>query len=829
MKVPFFNIEITRNRTSTSTSKKEKKSTSKKEGTGTKDTLPTLPATGGRQSVFEGSSSLASLFQEMATIQPDFEIRLLDVLEHLAKYNADLSYAVDNIVQLGNTSYEIFFDSSVSDEQRLGMIDCIEASKKSWYNHSGGLNSLINDLLAQCAITGAVSAEIVPLDDLSGVKKSVLVSPKNIRFLYNKDKDEFIPHQVVPYLNGEFVSKGGLKELNTVTYKYIAIRRFNEKPYAIPPFLSALENMSIERDMLDNLKHITKQLGVFGFLQVLVSAPSKRMQKSYDGKPPETDTQYEDRIKTYLSKQSKEVEKSLATGHIVGIKNNHEFDMKGNLANPEGARQLFDLNTEMKMSGLKQDPLMLGRNFSTTETIGRVILTKLSAQISNYQKLVANYLEELFLIELNLSGYSIDTLEVEFDKPMIGDEFKNQNSLGKKIENYDNLYKQGIISQPQRAQALGYEETDLEEPRQETQFTPIEADDGRKDPGKTDDKKDRKGKGEHTKEDIEAFSILLGSEVPEFDYQLDHDCSHRHTHSFNIDFGNQKVNNFFKKYATDTTTQYGKAIGKSTRQIGEELAKLTTGATVQQVTDAVIYNLYKNWKANFSVGQRKIIQKWVALAYKEFRNDKLPFGEIKNIPKQAVFNLTDMRTIEYFRNSDELYMGKFITDTDTRKKLTAFVKKNYIEGNLPLGDNKKVLDMFREQFGNLLKGEEHKLFRIISTTVNKMKNYASISYFKQAEVETFEVRGINDQLQCSYCSIMQGKRFSVTKWHDKVDEFVKGDPAYVKGASPFITSVFKGKDGIEKLGGLPSEEIEALGIGAPPFHPRCRDHIVAVL
>ena len=116
--------------------------------------LPALPVTGGRSSAPESTIGLNSLFSEMAAIQPDFEIKLLEVLEHLGRFNADLSYALDNIVQLGNTDYQIFFNEEVSDDEAERMLAHLKARRKKWYSHSGGLNSLINDLLAQVALMG---------------------------------------------------------------------------------------------------------------------------------------------------------------------------------------------------------------------------------------------------------------------------------------------------------------------------------------------------------------------------------------------------------------------------------------------------------------------------------------------------------------------------------------------------------------------------------------------------------------------------------------------------------------------------------------------------
>ena len=133
--------------------------------------------------------------------------------------------------------------------------------------------------------------------------------------------------------------------------------------------------------------------------------------------------------------------------------------------NVNGAEKLFEMNAQLKMSGLKQDPLMLGRNFSTTETIGRVILAKLTTQIASYQSVVSTFMEELFTMHLRLCGYTFDFLDVEFERPMVGDQLRDAQVFGEKINNYITLYKQGILSQAQVAQLLGFEQADQDEPR----------------------------------------------------------------------------------------------------------------------------------------------------------------------------------------------------------------------------------------------------------------------------------------------------------------------------------------------------------------------------
>jgi hypothetical protein len=116
-----------------------------------------VPIQAGRSSLPQNVSLFGVITGEMAQIQPGFELELLRVCEHLAKYNGDVSYAVDNICQLGNTPFNIKFDNTIKDKQAKDMLKTISTQGRFLY--PGGLTCLINDLFAQLYITGAISAE----------------------------------------------------------------------------------------------------------------------------------------------------------------------------------------------------------------------------------------------------------------------------------------------------------------------------------------------------------------------------------------------------------------------------------------------------------------------------------------------------------------------------------------------------------------------------------------------------------------------------------------------------------------------------------------------
>ena len=231
-----------------------------------------LPVRGGRSSVSD--SSRTNLTSMLSTIVPDVPFQYLKIMEHLSKWDGDFSYAVDNIVQLSNTNFTVTFDDGVPQEQIKEMQMILKRSWRDWYNQSEGINALVGDLLAQTATTGSLSAEMVPRQDLKGIDKAVLVNPVNIRFKYDTEKDMNVPYQKVNgMLSGAMTD--GLKELNPITYKYYAIRRINDKPYAIPPMLAALDSIAVEKDMVDSVRTVVDKLGMLGFLQVLVTAPQR--------------------------------------------------------------------------------------------------------------------------------------------------------------------------------------------------------------------------------------------------------------------------------------------------------------------------------------------------------------------------------------------------------------------------------------------------------------------------------------------------------------------------------------------------------------------------
>lgn len=755
------------------------------------------PAAGGRSSETPTSSLYEGIMAEADMISPEFELELLKVCDYLAKFNADVSYAVDNIVQLGNTPATISFDDSVDDDLAREMVTYLKDAEQ--YIYSGGMNSLRNDLLAQLAVSGAISAEYIPDKKLSKIQKVVIVPCVGIRFKYNRETVDYDAYQV---RNNNVPIKGfaldAVKKLNPNTYRYYALRRFNDNPTAVPPFISALEMIEIEKDMLCNMRHIIKKIGLFGFLTAVVGTITRKQG--------ETDEAYWDRQSAHLARIRPEIEKGYASGVSIGYKGSIDYDIEGNNTNIDGFHQIMELVAVMKMAGMKQDPLMLGRNMNVAETMARVIMTKLVSQVGNYQRLLSNFTGDVYTMMLVLGGYGgkFKRIYVEHEQPTVGDKLREEQTLKQRLENYKGLRDAGIIDQQGMAQALDYEkpfadkDVDYSVQRAEDKpyVDPRISTDPKPDPNQTEDPT---GSGSTDYATAEA-RINLGFRA----FQYDSCCHHE---SFSASRG--EIDKLFNSYLADSKKNYDKAVKEIVELFADSL-KERPATTLQEYNDRFLYVLYNNWGEEFTTAQDKTIRKWIGAAYKEYTKDD-------DSTVKELYLLLSAKALSYFENSDKYFMSRFVTDTDTKNRIYGFIAATYTQ---------PMSQAVEESLVGMLVSESWKLDRIVSSTLVKMDNVTELIRLASNKTATFTLVSVKDSKRCKYCASIDGKVFSVSVAMDKLNRMVDGGPQTIETDSPFINELFKGKEGVIQLSDMTGEELQAAGFNGLLPHPNCRCKLV---
>jgi len=407
------------------------------------------------------SNAFSDLKDSLAFITPSFAYEYIPVIRKLLAVNSSVSLAVSSIAQLANTGYRIKFDTSVSPDQATAMRTHLELVSKQWGQGLPGIHGLINKLIYQAFIGGAMSGEWALKNDLSGVAYLAFIKPEQIRVTFDYQTNQYnywqvLSNAMLPLLQKADPSTGAIK-LNPFTYQYYGLVGDTESPIGIPPFLSALDDLQAQIKMLRNIGFVSDQLGIMGFLEVLMAKPNPIEGESRGA--------YEKRLVDLLDTAKRNVQAGVKDGIVAGYIDDHEFDFHASTKDTSGVADIFDINQRMVSNGLQSSPQFLGGSVGGTETMITVVFSKMISQLTDIQTYVRAILERGFFLELNLAGYKFKKVEMEFNTSTFTDEVKLQQGVEIKQRIARILYADGIINQDQYAWLMGYEKADKQEPR----------------------------------------------------------------------------------------------------------------------------------------------------------------------------------------------------------------------------------------------------------------------------------------------------------------------------------------------------------------------------
>lgn len=454
----------------------KKKSAKKKqvEPVITKDNVKVVVPANGRESSNPESNAdiFSTLKNQLSFVKPSYPFECIPIVRKLYKTNGDVGSVVYDLIQLTNTGHSIKFDQSINPRLVDEMEDHLEIMSKVWGQGVAGMGGIVNKLIAQIYISGALSAETVVNESFTGIDYIAIVNPETIRFALERGK--YVPYQKTKRLLGV---KNEYIRLNNNSYKYFGMLSDEDTPYGIPPFLTALEDLAMQKDMKVNIKHILNQMGLLGYLEVKLDKPGQQAN--------EREETYGGRLTALLTETKRNILNGFKDGVVVGYQGDHEFEFHATTKNLQGVQELFNLNENQIANGLKTSATFLGVRDGSSEGFTSIVFTKMLSQLKNVQHIVAEYLETVYKLELALAGYDYKTLKVVFQPSTITDDVKIQQAKEIKQRIAHNLWVDRIISSEQYADELGYKKP----------FKIIEPPSPTAAPSKQKDKEDReKGK-----------------------------------------------------------------------------------------------------------------------------------------------------------------------------------------------------------------------------------------------------------------------------------------------------------------------------------------------
>lgn len=789
----------------------------------------------GRVSVDESESlvkMIAELAGEFSAVDAKFPLEFLGVMQNLSMANPDVSQMVDNIVQLGNTGHNIIVNASTEAQQQR-VLDEINRFTSTAFYKFGGVDGFVNAALGQIARSGAVSIEWVPMENLTAIERVVFVPTCQIRFIYDDNEQDNIPYQKVCQGTRTFNAKDptGFVRLNTATYQYVGIQYLDNSPYAIPPILAALEPIMIQRDIMKNFRFIAKKMGLLGFVTFLLEAPKRN--------PGEKEDAYQSRMQAYLAQNSEPLKSNFRDGMAFGFKDTFEVEHHSLAGNAQGASEIHQRVEEQVFSGLKSDPALHGRTFSTTETYAGVVYEKMLSILSNYQRPIKGVLEYGIKLHLNLMGLEYDELFVEFEASQSLSAERDENTYATKIDTLIKLYDQGVIDQNQLAQEAGYDSPAEEEPRAPTVIAlPPEDEEGEGEESNTARFKYNKALGKYfkigrrRKKRLQYETLVIENpqealaQAREELHKHFPECCPDHAHlqdTTSVEEVNEELQKFIDEYFAAVLPSIRNSSDEAIRAAIIEIQNLPLETLDSELfAESVLQVLTNRFGQAFgdsAVGSR--IRAQVRKFYRFFRlDDFTPFGGVP-APVRPSLNLIDGNAVRFMRNSDNFYFGKYISDPQTQRSLKSWLEREFLKSGTSLRDRGE-LAKFRQRLGNRIQLEDYKVVRVVETSVSRAKNWGNALNANQSGATTLEIVGPNDNVTCPWCRAMIGKTYPVRPIVQQINDISSRDPEDLPQLSPFLP----GKINPEVVKQQSADQLLAQGIALPPYHPHCRHRFV---
>ena len=778
-------------------------------GSGFTGTLPE----GGRSSVPTTADPLNTL-KNFGSIQPVVPHDYIEVIEALVRSNPDYSQAVSNFVSHANTGHELVIESE-SDAVADAVLENLNETAIR-ICPAGGIDALINQQCRQVISTGALSSEAVIDASATQVKRVVLVPTKLIRFRTGED-GEPEPWQRLTNFSG---AGGEMVKLNPLTYSYLPLWTEGDNPYAIPPFLAALEMTVVQQYINENLKFIVKKLGLIGFIDVIANAPMRTPQQS--------DKQYEREMQSYLQSVRDAVQDNYYNGMLVHYRDieiamHHISEGLG--AGLSGVVQVLHHVEALLLSGLDIDPAMMGRSYSKTETYANAVYRKMVRRAMHLRALVKFFIEKVYRLQAILSGFSDVSILLQFEENPPFDLDKASQYKETDIRAALMKVESGLADPDVVAAELGYDSWyDLS----------------------------KLALVEDTVDNSQARRGLTVERILRTARELEKGLIRRQRGHFRFRFQPEMMRYYFvapKIHVSSLETSRAGEEEALEEFIGGYLKRLrpfderwreaaldaveaflkkhseTSFATAEKFAEALLGELERTHKIVF---ERKSVRREISETVEEIYT----FYRLKDdaslaglMPDLSLLE-ADTATMEFVRNIDSWFFSKFIRNDDMRDSLLKFFREEYLlRGSGIFTGGTQDLEAFRDLFaGRLSDLSDWQIRRVISTSIQRIRNFAHIRSYAQAGIEAIVVVAVLDKKTSALCRSLNGKIIRVEQAVESIDRITAMS---AEDYGEFISNNSLDADYVRNLFEEMGDEagmskLLAEDVGLPPYHPNCR-------
>jgi hypothetical protein len=336
-----------------------------------------------------------------------FHVPAQQLLDMLADISPEVSLALWNTVQLVNTgySYQVKTKDGKRDLARAKAL--LDAIIDGLNKDAGGIDAIIDSWSITAFLQGAVSGELALTEDLQDVQDLYAVQPWSIYFERDNSQN-LVPFQQQVMTTagvGQAFGVGGtpFKQLNPVTFGYIPIHAAPDDPYGRPPAAPVLQLISFDMQLL---KDIRQSVHVNAWGRIDISIVEETLLKNAPNFAQDPTGQKKrdwvtNQVRAF-SEAYNQIKPDDAFIHSDAVK----------VTGIDSSGKTFQVDAIVRMlerrliRALKQLPVLMGSNEGTTETHGTVQMDIYAAGIKSLQKSIANLLEKLLAVALQVYGIS---------------------------------------------------------------------------------------------------------------------------------------------------------------------------------------------------------------------------------------------------------------------------------------------------------------------------------------------------------------------------------------------------------------------------------------
>lgn len=363
----------------------------------------------------------------------DTPFEMLRVYRFLRDAIPDISDAVWTWKRLCQTGYDVHIVNASSDEAQCRAERLLRELDARVNSGDRGMDGLLDIFYTSLFTYGAAALEIVLSPSRETIHDVVPVDVWTVRF--RRESGVLQPYQV---------HNGAEIPLPRERFIYVGLDRDGTNPYGRSMLRSIPFVVKIQQRLIEDMAKATHNAG-WSKLHVKYSPGERDRSESPEAYEKRTADIFDD-LKRKLA--NIETDQNLVTHDNVAV----------TMVRGDQHSQVFYDNhkaiEEQVITGMHLMPILLGRNYGTTETYGTAQFEIVNRQVESVNRSVKRILERLYAFELALMWGSAG-VRVTMRGNRTVDVLKEASARGREIANAVTLRNEGFLDQADAARTLG--------------------------------------------------------------------------------------------------------------------------------------------------------------------------------------------------------------------------------------------------------------------------------------------------------------------------------------------------------------------------------------